>query len=273
MLHIIQENLFRETNYKILISTLQKFEIEYKIVRVFPFVDKVVDIEKIPEDFDTVEDLEELEIDGLVWCWGSTKLTKICEERGWKPGTLYNKNHNYLEYSKYWKDLLVNYDSIITTIGSEINWDTTEKFLRPTEDTKAFTGAIFDKEKWENTKESFLKNEYYTKFTKDTTIQVSSVKKIQKEIRLWVVNGEIITGSYYRLGNRMYLDSNIESQAIEFAKKVIGIYSIADAWVLDICMCNDEWKIVECGCINHAGFYASEVDKMVIAVENYFNPN
>jgi hypothetical protein len=197
-------------------------------------------------------------------------MTRIANERGWNPGTMINDNHNYEVYSKWWKSDLLNYDSQIMTIGDDLPWERGELFLRPTEDNKAFTGKVFDKETWENTKKAYLNEIGYRHFKSDTKIQVSTPKHIQKEIRLWVIKDEIVTGSYYRLGGAQYMNHNIEPEAIEFAKSVIKKGSIADAWVLDICMSNGEWKVVECGCINHAGFYASELNKTLQVIEEKF---
>ena len=271
MLHIIEENLFKEVHYDLLISTLKRFDIPYQIVRIYPFVDWVVDINDIPDEFDNVEDLPQIEPKGRIWCWGSLKMTRIARERGWKPGTQINDNHNYEVYSKWWKEDLLNYDSEIMTIGSDLPWERGNLFLRPTEDNKAFTGEVFDKEMWENTKNVYINESGYPNFKDETKIQVSVPKHIQKEIRLWIVKDEIITGSYYRLGGRSYLNSDIEPDAINFAKSVIQKGSIAEAWVLDICMSNDKWKVVECGCINHAGFYASEINKTLQIIEEKFN--
>jgi hypothetical protein len=270
MLHIIQENLFKEVHYNILIDTLKRFDIPHQIVRIYPFVDWVVDINDVPDDFNNVEDLPQINPKGKVWCWGSLSMTRIANERGWNPGTMINDNHNYEVYSKWWKSDLLNYDSQIMTIGDDLPWERGELFLRPTEDNKAFTGKVFDKETWENTKKAYLNESGYRHFKSDTKIQVSTPKHIQKEIRLWVIKDEIVTGSYYRLGGAQYMNNNIEPEAIEFAKSVIKKGSIADAWVLDICMSNGEWKVVECGCINHAGFYASELNKTLQVIEEKF---
>jgi len=271
MLHIIQENLFRESHYNLLIGVLKKYEIPHIIVRIYPFVDWVVDMKNVPEEFVNVEDLPQIEPKGEVWCWGSLTMTRICKERGWNPGTMINENHNYEVYSKWWGNLLLNYDSEIMTIGSELLWERGELFLRPVEDNKAFTGSIFDKEKWDNTLKAYLKEEGYKDFHKDTRIQVSTPKKIYSEIRLWIVGGKVITGSYYQLGGKVYLNKDISPEALGFANSVISKGELAEAWVLDICQSDSGWKVVEAGCINHAGFYASELDKTVEAVENHFS--
>lgn len=271
MLHIIQENLFKEEHYDILIKTIQRLQLPYHIVRVYPFVDRIVDINDIPEKFNTVEDLPEINPSGKIWCWGSLSMTRIAKTKRWKPGTMVNDNHNYEVYSKWWKDMLLNYDSELMTIGDKLPWYKGSLFLRPVKDSKAFTGAIFNEEKWKYTVQHYINEPGYPEFNKDTVIQVSMPKEIQREIRLWIVGDKIITGSYYKLGNRFYLDDNVEEEAIKFGYKVIEKGKLADAWVLDICMFNDEWKIVEAGCINHAGFYKSNLGKLVEEIEYYFD--
>jgi len=270
MLHIIQENLFREVHYDLLISTIKKYGLPYKIVRVYPFIDWVVDINDVPENFVNVEDLPQIDPKGDIWCWGSLKMTRIAKERGWNPGTQINDNHNFEVYSKWWGELLLNHDSILTTIGSDLPWERGTLFLRPVKDSKAFTGAVFGKQKWETTCGMHLDEPGYPEFNKDVVIQVSTPKIIFKEIRLWIVNSKIITGSYYKLGNEFHLDNNIEPDALDFAYKVIERGELAEAWVLDICDSADGWKVVEAGCINHAGFYASELDKTLEAIEEHF---
>ena len=48
------------------------------------------------------------------------------------------------------------------------------------------------------------------------------------------------------------------------------IYQLADAFVIDVCLADDEWKIVECGCINCAGFYKSDLMKLLISLEDFY---
>lgn len=56
---------------------------------------------------------------------------------------------------------------------------------------------------------------------------------------------------------------------------MVKIYQLADAFVMDICeVLNDdkiEYKIVEAGCINSAGFYKSNMPKLIEAIEMKWN--
>ena len=63
----------------------------------------------------------------------------------------------------------------------------------------------------------------------------------------------------------------IDDDAIEFCKEMIKIFQLAEAFVMDICLTDNEWKIIECGCISAAGFYKSNIPKLLMALEDHFN--
>ena len=105
---------------------------------------------------------------------------------------------------------------------------------------------------------------------RDTLIQIALPKKILKEFRFWVVNGRVVTGSQYMIGNRVVLNSIVDNGAVDFAQKMVDQFQIADAFVIDIAMTNDGYRIVECGCINCAGFYKADMQKLITSLESYF---
>lgn len=272
MIHIIQENLFQEQHYDRLIETVQKFGLPYHIVRVYPYVDWVLDINNIPDENDPRDINEhpffEPSDKSKVFCWGSLSMSRICNNRNWTPGVIINDNYDYEVYSQWWGDMLLNYDTKIYTVGDFKFESDSKLFIRPTLDTKGITGAVYDEELWETKKKFGLDSN--RNFTLNSKIQVGSPKNIQKEIRLWIVNGEVVTGSYYRLGGDHYLSRDVEPDAIDFAYKVLERGQLSDCFVLDICMSNGEWKIMEAGCMNHAGFYDSEIDKTIMKIEDYY---
>jgi hypothetical protein len=253
MYYIIQENTFREENYDILVETLERFELPYEIVKVRPFL----------ENFEFETDRKD------IFCFGSVKMSRLATKYGWYPGSLLNENHDYRVYSKYYKENLLNYDSIIQKFGNDINLNLF--FARPCEDTKTFTGKVFTKEQWIEFKENFIKSGQESSLTNDTEIQVSSVKDVTKEFRFWIVGGEVITGSLYRNGYWVNYSNIVDDGALEFCKEMVKIYQLADAFVMDICevIINEEieYKIIECGCINSAGFYKANMPKLIEAIE------
>lgn len=273
MEYIIQENVFREVHYDLLGKALDALGLKYVTVRVFPFVDKIVDIKEIPNGGYDVDDLPDYQPKSKnVFVFGALKLARVAADRGWYVGSLMNKNHDFEVYSKYYKDNLLNYDSIVVRLGDEVIWEKGEKkFIRPTQDTKSFTGRVFSLNEWMQTVEHNLYNFRTEQFNENTPIQISTPKTIYKEIRCWVVDGKIVTASQYQLGGRLVLDDLVEPEAIEFAQSMVDIYQLAEAFVIDVCLTDDGWKIVECGCINCAGFYKSDLQKTIIALENKFN--
>jgi hypothetical protein len=273
MHYIIQENVFREQHYDLLESALIKLKLDYTKVRIFPFVDKIVNIVDIPDYPYNVDDLPEFTIETKnVFCFGAIKLARIATQRGWEPGSLMNQNHDFEIYKNYYKENLLNWDSKIQKFSDSIEWlNNNEGFFRPTQDTKSFTGKVFSKIEWDEFVDFHLNNGHLNLLNKDTLIQVSTVKNIFKEIRFWVVNGKIVTGSQYRIGNQVIYDDNYEIEAKEFAQQMVDKFQLADAFVIDVCLTDKGWKVVESGCINCAGFYKSDIQKMLMSVDDYFN--
>jgi len=273
MEYIIQENVFREHHYDMINVALERMGLKYTTVRVFPFVDKIVSLNDIQTESYNVDDLPDfVPANDNVFVFGALKLARVAALRNWKPGSMMNDNHDFTVYSKHYASNLLNFDSEIRTLSSDLNWKLNEfKFIRPTKDTKSFTGRVFSKGEWEETVEHNLHNFKSAIFNESTEIQVSSPKQIHKEIRFWVVDGRIITGSTYRLGNSVVYDDVFEPEAQEFAQRMVDNFQLAEAFVIDVCLTEEGWKIVECGCINCAGFYKSDLQKTIFALEEKFS--
>lgn len=250
MFYLLQDGLFQDEERYQLIENLEKLELDYELVKVLPFI----------EDIEFKTDRTD------VFCFGALKMARLAPKYNWNPGVYMTENHDYLVYSKYYKDNLLNYDSEIHKFGDDILLRD-YSFIRPTKDTKVFTGKVFERNEWFKFRDNQLINGHTTTLNKDTEIQVSTVKNIQKEYRFFIVKGNIITGSLYKLGTRVTHDSFIEQGAIDFCYDMIDIFQLADAFVMDICLINDKWKIIECGCINCAGFYASDIQKLLMALD------
>lgn len=273
MHYIIQENVFREQHYDMLEKSITKLGLNHTTVRVFPFVDKIVRLEDIPDGPFNVDDLPDFNPNtNNVFCFGAIKLARVAAQRAWKPGSMMNQNHDFEVYKEHYRDNLLNWDSKIQKFSDPVDWFPGEtKFFRPTQDTKTFTGKVFAQVEWEDFVYEQLNNGHITTLNKDTQIQVSSVKKIYKEIRFWVVNGKIITGSQYRLGNQTIYDSNYEPEAQDFAQSMVDKFQLAEAFVIDVCLTDSGWKVVECGCINACGFYKANLQNLIIALEDQYN--
>jgi len=273
MHYVIQENVFRERHYDKLEESLQRLGLTYDVVRCFPYVDKVTLLSDVPDTKDAydIEDLPDYNPGRKdIFCFGAIKLARIAKDLGWKPGSMMDDNHDYMVYKDHWKEHLLNYDSKICKLGDDFDWKGDIKFIRPTEDTKSFTGQCFTQIEWEEKKENYLHNYRSDKFNEDTLVQVSTPKNISKEIRFWVVGGKVITGSTYRDAGIFNIHGQVFPEEYEFAQSMVNIFQLNDAFVIDICVTDCEYKIVEAGCINCAGFYNADLLKAIIAIEDHF---
>lgn len=273
MHYLVQENVFRESNYDNIVVAIDKLGLTRTTVRIFPFVDKIVSVKDIPDGGFNVDELCDIDPShDRIFVFGAIKLARIARRKGWYPGSMMNDNHDYAVYREHYGENLLNYDSEIVTLTSDIGWRDNEiKFLRPTRDTKAFSGKLFTRKDWESLLESNLESHRSDVFNEETLVQVCSPKTIYKEIRFWVVDGRVITGSQYRIGNRAVSDPVVEDEAKEFAQRMVDKFQLADAFVIDVCLTENGWRIVECGCINCAGFYRADLQKVIIALEKKFS--
>ena len=109
--------------------------------------------------------------------------------------------------------------------------------------------------------------EGYTTLDADTMVSWASPKVIYKEYRFFVVDKQIVGESIYKIGNKIVYQPLVEDDARTFAQQMIDLWQPARAFVLDVAMVPDGYKVVEINCINSAGFYAIDVAKFVMAIE------
>lgn len=253
MYYVLQNNLFREHGFEALKETLERNKLEYEIVKYIPFSGQLEDLKTERKD---------------VFFFGSGGCGKVTEKYGWKPGHLINENFTFEKYLPVYGENLLNGDGVILSIDEMANDLFAEEFFaRPLEDTKQFTGQVFDKEGWDD----YVKDN--SVLTPETKIFFARSKNyIQQEIRCWMVDGKPVTISQYKIGSRAnYLNMDHNEEAVLFASKMAKIFSPARAFCLDICLHQDEYKIVEIGCINHCGFYDANMSKLIQALEEAYN--
>lgn len=271
MLHLVQRNLFKPQTYDRIIHALERLGCEYKSVDVLPFTTEVFFLNEEGDDLLGL-DLVTLSTNNI-YCWGSVKFAHISKQYDWSPGSMFNENHDYRVYSQYYKENMLNYDSIIIGLGEELVFDAEYFFARPCQDTKLFTGQCFSKDAWRDFAKWHLTNSTtsFTEINESTPIQVSKMKVINQEIRFFIIDGKIVTASQYVMNERTIYAENHDEDVHAFVNDMIKIYQPAEAFVMDIAVTPNGLKIVEINCINCSGLYDCDVQKIVMALENKFN--
>jgi len=256
MYYIIQKNIFKDPRYDEIFRVLEKHQIEFEQVA-FESNSNELKINTKRTD---------------LFVYGSVKLAKVTSNFNWSPGSFYGGNHEFQKYSKGYGKNTINYGSYICNFADNIKWlNNSELFIKPSIDAKVFTGKIFNESEWNDFVYESLNNSKDQRISKDTAIQVSESYSIIKEARIWIIGKKVITSSYYKFHGDIEFEDSVAPKGLEFAQRMANLFNVADAYVMDIALTDYGWKIVEINCINSAGFYKGNVEKIILALEKFYN--
>lgn len=206
--------------------------------------------------------------------YGSTTFNGLAlKDADLKKGLFFDEKSFSIEnYLEKWSWHMLNYDASVTTFNELINNSySAEKllFIRPNDDSKSFSGEVkrFDEINDWYQKLKAIEN---TNLSPDSKIVVSEPYNIQYEWRLWIVNKKVVASSKYREYFKLKKEEGCPTDVIAFAEERCQQYTPHDVFVMDICLCGDEYFIVECGCMNGAGFYKANIGNIVTNVTEYF---
>ncbi len=252
---VIQENLHGERGFQTLIDTLEKFEIPHDLVKVIPFVG-----ETIPD----------VNPEGKIFVIGSMSMHRVAKRKGWDPGVIMIPD--MLEVATHWKHYLLNSEYTVGAIGTlnaEVEFPE-PMFIRPYDDSKAFNGTIMDAEDFADMQRNLTRvaSDKPT-CSLDTQVIISPLKEILREYRFFIVDGEVATGSMYKRGGKVLYSDELDG-ALDFVKEFLKVetWRPAKAFVLDVAMVPSGYDIIEINNLNSAGFYASDIQKLVMAIED-----
>ena len=125
---IIQENLYKEEAFLDLIGALERFELDFEIVKVVPFSHDLI---------------PEIKPQGRVVVMGATTMIGIAKERGWSPGAFYNDNFDHKIWVENLGDELLNFEAEVCRFA-DVKPKYNPFFIRPCEDRKVFSGEVID---------------------------------------------------------------------------------------------------------------------------------
>lgn len=189
----------------------------------------------------------------------------------WKPGVFFNSSSTFEVWRKAYGEHCLSYEAEMAFIRDLQKKDFPDDklfFIRPTSDMKefAFAGTVM----------SFGEiKDWASRLTGDmkkfgwTHVLYGEPYNIRGEWRLFIVDGKVSTGSMYRMLNRTEIRPTVPEEVIEFAEARTKEYAPEPVFVMDVGLCGGKLYVIEIGCINSAGFYASDVTKLVKDVSEY----
>jgi len=256
---VIQNNLHEEQGYDVLVETVKRFELPHTFVKVIPFSHELVSEDPLPDP------------PGLKIVMGSISLGKAAEKLGWLPGAFINSNFHFREWRKHYGQHLLNDDATICKF-KDVKWDEDwgSFFIRPCLDDKSFSGQILSWKDYDSWRHKVVDlQEHDTSFyclTPETEVCYGKPKEIYQECRFFVVDGRIVTGSQYKIGRRVISNEVVPPKLQELAQTMVDLWQPHRAFALDIADTPNGFKVIEIGCLNSCGFYAANVQKLVLAL-------
>lgn len=253
---VLQENIFNEDGFRSLEQVLSRLGIPYSTHKVVPFVgDLSPDI-----DFATGE---------RVVVMGSYSMANYARKKGWIPGSFDNENLDYEIQLPHWGSHMLNSDSTVSRFA-DVEPQLKPFFIRPTLDSKSFTGFTTDWPSFVEWRDRVvdLGADNGGTLNADTLVQVASKKPIFREYRLWIVDDVVVTSSQYKVAGTPRYSSHVDGRVIDYGTMITSIWSPSRAYVLDIAETAQGFFVLEAGCINAAGFYEADMQKIVMAIED-----
>lgn len=238
---------------------LKKYSLPYELIPWRPFDERVI------TDFVKTDRKD-------VWFFGSIDDGIELQRQGWFPGIMYNENHDFDKYLEKYGENMLNSDAKIQEVGVLNEFDYHSQFIRPTRDTKIFESRVYAINEWNHYVNHIDYKDLAKIRAKTKMMHCWGKDMIQQEIRCWIIDGEPVTISQYKIGSRVnMLNMDNNQEAYIFAKDMAKIFCPSRVFVLDICLYKDDYKIVEINCANMSGFYDIDISKLIQSLENTFN--
>lgn len=136
--------------------------------------------------------------------------------------------------------------------------------LRPSNEDKAFLGAVYDRESW-------LRHKEERNVVGHLPVMMSPLKKINAEYRSWFIDGKIIEISQYRLNDVHDRQRITDPKLFAVAEGIAEQLQVDHPYVLDFADTDDGFKLIETNPLHASGWYAANVGNVLDAWIEYVN--
>ena len=245
---LLQKNIWGEYGYDCFVQSLQDHGVEFEMVNLVPFT----------TEFEPDISFEPQHV------FGSNRFVNVCRERGYSVFESFEPFEKFYD-SEHWLNGEQGQD---VRWGELINAEEIKfpLFVKPYTE-KFFTGTII------NSYSDFDKVQLATSFIKDEMremVRVSPAVNIYDEVRFFIINRRIVSGSYYVMGKqKKQAMITADHEAWKTCERILAGKYIDVAFVMDLgAIADNQWKIVELNNINSAGFYKNDTNAIVSALKN-----
>lgn len=256
MYYLIQSNIYSDPEHHKIFEVLEELGLEYE----------TIELTSAAEHITTKADRND------VFVYGSVKLARLARANThWNPGSFYGGKHTFEMHAPAYGKHMLNYEAAVFKFGEPHTWLPGQSlFIKPYKDAKVFSGKVFRETTWNDFVYESLQNPRTPMLHAETLVQASVPQQLIKEARIWIVGGKAIAGVYYKYHGDVPFEKEVSREALDFAQQMVGVFNVADAFVMDVGLTYDGWKIVEINCVNSAGFYNLNIKTLFRALEAFF---
>jgi hypothetical protein len=210
--------------------------------------------------------------EGNVIVIGSYSMRHVAKAKGWVPGCFDVGHITHDDYVAQWGSALLNASARVCRFEDTPKYIMDELFVRPTTDSKAFTGQTYTRAEFMCWYEKIMAlNDPGAFVLPATEVIIAPIKDITHEYRCWIVDGRVVTSSLYKRGERQHQvleEGRVDERIIAYANQfAAGTWQPSRAYVLDVCLWSDQLRVLEVNTLNSSGFYAADISELVRALE------
>jgi hypothetical protein len=251
---ILQSDIFSEQGWRSLVDTLERFGIPHSVHKVVPFVGELLPRPVLDH--------------ANVICIGSYSMRHVAAREDWRPGVFDIGHQDFEKQRQHWGEHMLNAASKVCSF-SEAVFDREEMFVRPVNDAKYFAGRVISRAEFSDWQRKVcdLGESDGSSLTAQTAIQLAPPLRIHAEYRYWVVKGRIVTRSLYKRGDRVIYSGAVDARLDSYVEARLAQWLPHESFVIDVCDTPDGIKVVEINTLNAAGFYAADMQSLVMALE------
>jgi hypothetical protein len=253
---VVQNNIYREDGYESLINALDSLKLPYSVHRCAPFLGTLDPEPVIPDGSQVV-------------VMGGVSIGVEARRRGWRPGVFHGNSFSHYRQVHHWGEWMLNHDAWFGSLG-QVKEQGHPFFIRTEYDDKAFNGQVMDWPQFLEWRERVCSRtpEDNPTVNMATKVVVAPKKEIFNETRVWIIDGKAVTASLYKTGTRKRCSEVVLPSVLTFAESMAKKWMPHRAYVIDIADTPNGLKAIEVNTLNSSGFYACNVQKLIMAIEN-----
>lgn len=254
---VLQANLLRKPKDE-LAFTLKDLNIPFIGANVIPFAKTLQLLDVLPAH------------KALIPC-GSTSLLRYARQAGWQGVFFDAQTFRVDTWLSHHPDML-NQAEVLSVEQAAAKWRERSGYwhLRPIEDLKLFSGRVLSAEelsRWLENPDSLQSRTGH--IAPETLIAISPAQKLLGEWRWFIVGGEVLDGSLFKLKDARIRRHEQDEGLIRSAARLAEKWLPHEVCVMDTALTPEGLKVTEFNCFNCSGFYEHDTALILRKVTKY----